>query len=113
MFGLHSLTNIAFGHISCNLSFHASPPKFLLQVLVHLVATRMDRKLRFMGFIKNFLSKLKVLGNYQTFPKPKNSLIIELETLDLVFIDSSSKFHHAFIFKLSLLDFINEIRGDN
>ena len=33
--------------------------------------------------------------------------------LELVFIDSSSKLHHAFVFKLGLLDFINEIGSDN
>jgi hypothetical protein len=34
--GLNSLANVTLREIPCNLSFHASPPEVLSQVLVHL-----------------------------------------------------------------------------
>lgn len=37
----------------------------------------MDRKLRFMSFLEDFLLKLQISRNHQCFSKPKNSFFIQ------------------------------------
>jgi hypothetical protein len=37
------LIGVTLGHILCYLSFHSCPPEVLLQILIHLVGSRMDR----------------------------------------------------------------------
>jgi hypothetical protein len=41
--GLDSSTGVTLGYILCYLSLHPCPPKILLQILIHLVGSRMDR----------------------------------------------------------------------
>jgi hypothetical protein len=47
----------------CNFSFHATPPKLFLQILVHLVIAKMNSVPCLMSFIKNFPSQLNIIGN--------------------------------------------------
>src|SRR5436190_18391506 len=44
MFGFLSLANIALGDVSSDLPLHTSPPKLLLEILIHLGTTRMNRE---------------------------------------------------------------------
>jgi hypothetical protein len=37
------LAGVTLGYILCYLSLHPCPPKFLLQILTHLVGSQMDR----------------------------------------------------------------------
>ena len=53
MFGLNPLANITLGDISSDFSLHVSPPKPLLEILIHFSTGRMNGELRTMGFIKD------------------------------------------------------------
>jgi hypothetical protein len=70
MIGLDSSTSITFGHILCYLSLHSCPLEILLQILIHLVGSQMDRILRAMGLIHGLTVKLKVLRNHETVLEP-------------------------------------------
>jgi hypothetical protein len=59
-----STAGVTLGHIPYNFSLHSCPPEILLQVLVHLIGSWMDRVSRAMGFIHYFTTELKVFGNY-------------------------------------------------
>jgi hypothetical protein len=65
MFGLDSLTGVTFGHILCYLSLHSCPPEILLQILIHLIGSWMDRIPRAMGLVHDLVAKLKVLQNHK------------------------------------------------
>jgi hypothetical protein len=43
MIGLDSSTGVTFGYILHYLSHHSCPLEILLQILIHLVGSRMDR----------------------------------------------------------------------
>jgi hypothetical protein len=61
MIGLDSSTRVTFRHILRNFSLHPHPPKTLLQVLIHLVDSWMDRISRAMSPIHDPVMKLEVL----------------------------------------------------
>src|SRR3954469_12109353 len=60
---LHSPTHITLGHKPSNIPLHTSPPKTLLEVLIHLGATRVDRQLRIMSLLHDDLSEVSLLGS--------------------------------------------------
>jgi hypothetical protein len=70
MIDLDSSTGVTFGHVLCNLSLHSRPPETLLQVLIHLVGSRMDRIPRAMSLIHDLAVKLKVLQNHKAVLEP-------------------------------------------
>jgi hypothetical protein len=43
MIGLDPLIGVTLGHIFYYLSLHSCSPKFLLQILIHFVGSRMNR----------------------------------------------------------------------
>ena len=53
MLGLNPLTNITLRDVPSDFSLHASPPKSLLEILIHFGTARMNGELRTMGFIKD------------------------------------------------------------
>src|SRR3954469_19939376 len=46
---LDSLTNVTLGDIASNFSLHLMPPKLLLQILIHLRSSGVDRIKSIMG----------------------------------------------------------------
>jgi hypothetical protein len=50
---LDALADVTPGNIKGYLSLHAMPPKLLLQVLIHLGTSWMDRIWGVMGFLQN------------------------------------------------------------
>jgi hypothetical protein len=70
MIGLDSLTSVAFGHILCYLSLHSYPSKFFLQILIHLVGSRMDRISRAMVLVHDLAAELNVLQNHKMVLEP-------------------------------------------
>src|SRR3954466_14239725 len=57
---LDSLTNITLGYVASDFSLHLMPPKFLLQILIHLCSSRVDRIKSIMVFFQNSLFQLGV-----------------------------------------------------
>src|SRR4051812_43510516 len=58
---LHSPAHVTLGHKPGNISLHTSPPKALLEVLIHLGATGVDRQLGIMGLLHDDLSEISLL----------------------------------------------------
>jgi hypothetical protein len=70
MTGLNSLANITLRDIFCYFLLHASTPKVLFQILVHLGTARVHGKFGQMGLVQYLLTKLMVLGYNDTFVEP-------------------------------------------
>jgi hypothetical protein len=62
MTGLNPLADITLRDISYNFLLHASPPKVLFQILVHLGTIGVHREFGQMGLIQYLLTMLIVLG---------------------------------------------------
>jgi hypothetical protein len=67
---LDSTTGVALGHILGNFPLHPCHLQFLLQVLVHLIGSWMNRVLGAMGFIHYLTTEIKIFQNHQTVLEP-------------------------------------------
>src|SRR5664279_673408 len=81
MFSLDTTTYVAFSNKLSNFSLHSSPPEPLTEILIHLSATRVNGKRRFMSFPENCLSQFPFLWHNQTVTKVDNTISIDRETL--------------------------------
>jgi hypothetical protein len=70
MIGLDSSTHVTFRHILHYLSLHSCPQEILLQVLVHLVGSQMDRIPRAMSLIHDLAMKFEIFQNHKMIPEP-------------------------------------------
>src|SRR4051812_31326010 len=59
----HSPAHVTLRYKPGNILFHPGPPKTLLEVLVHLGATRVDRKLRIMSLLHDDFPEISLLWN--------------------------------------------------
>jgi hypothetical protein len=66
VFSFDPLTHITHSHVCNHIFFQPIPPVFLLQILIHLSATRMNRVIRVMGFLQYSLTEAINLRN--TYP---------------------------------------------
>src|SRR5688572_30216226 len=76
MLGLDSLTHITLSHMSSHISFQSIPPILLLQILIHLSATRVDRIIRIMSFFQYILTEAINLWNTYPIFEPYSTLLI-------------------------------------
>jgi hypothetical protein len=76
MFCLDSLTTIAYGYMLSDLPFHSVPPGFLLQILIHLLTSRMYRISYLMSFLEDQLSNRLDIENTQTVLEPYHTFYI-------------------------------------
>jgi hypothetical protein len=76
MLCLDPLTTITYGHMLCNLPFHSVLPKFLLQILVHLLTSRVFVISCLMIFLENQLLNGLDIGNTQTILEPYHTFCI-------------------------------------
>jgi hypothetical protein len=65
MFCFNPLTTVTHSHILCYLPFHTVPPESFLQVLVHLLTTRVYGVYCLMGFLENQFPDRFDVGNTQ------------------------------------------------
>jgi hypothetical protein len=70
MTGLDSSTGVTFKYILCYLPLHSRSLEILLQILIHLVGSWMDRIPRAMGLIRDLEVKLDVLQNHKAVLEP-------------------------------------------
>src|ERR1041384_1912910 len=63
---LHSSAHITLGDKTGNIPLHTSPPETLLEVLIHLGATRVDGQLRIMCLLHDDLSQVSLLRNHSS-----------------------------------------------
>src|SRR3954465_4025869 len=76
MLCFHSPAHITPGDKTGNIPLHTSPPKALLEVLIHLGATRVDRQLRVMGLLQNDLSETSLFGNNNSLLEHHGAVIM-------------------------------------
>src|SRR3954468_18534004 len=73
---LGSLTYITLGDIASDFSLHIMPPKLLLQILIHLGSSGVDRIKSIMGLFQNNFFQLRIYGYTETSFVPQNSFFI-------------------------------------
>src|SRR4051795_3633241 len=73
---LDSLTNITLGDIASDFSFHLMPPKLLLQILIHLSSSGMDRIKSIMSFLQNNFFQLRICWYTKASFVPQNSFFV-------------------------------------
>jgi hypothetical protein len=71
-----SLTHNTHSHMCSHISFQPIPPVLLLQILIHLSATRMNRVIRIMGFLQYSLTEAVNLRNTYPVLEPYRALLI-------------------------------------
>jgi hypothetical protein len=87
MFCFNPLTTVTHSHILCYLPFHTVPPESFLQVLVHLLTTRVYRVFYLMGFFENQFPDRFDVGNTQSILEPYHSFCIFTEILAFLIYD--------------------------
>jgi hypothetical protein len=104
MFGLDSLTHITLSHMSSHISLQSISPVLLLQILIHLSATRVDRVIRIMGFLQYSLTKAINLWNTYPIFEPYSTLLILREFRNSTF---RNKILNLLNFSITNLTFTN------
>ena len=102
MYGFDASAGVTSCHIACNFDLHLCPPVMLLQVLVHLSASGMNRIVAKMCFIKNLLAELFILWHHYAVIKPYNALIIFFETFGFSSPYLLTNVSHALIILLGI-----------
>jgi hypothetical protein len=106
VFCLDPLTIVAYSHILCYLPFHTVPPESFLQVLVHLLATRVYRICCLMSFLENQFPDRFYVGNTQSIFSPYHSFCIFTEILAFSIYDQLLDLIDLLIILLALLDIL-------
>ena len=104
MLCLNSLIAVAYGNILCDLPFHTVPPESFLQVLVHLLATRVYRVCCLMSFLENQFPDLFDVGNTQSILEPYHSFCVFIEILAFSIYDQLSDLVDLLIILLAFPD---------
>jgi hypothetical protein len=81
MFCFNPLTIVTYSHILCFLPFHIVPPESFLQVLVHLLTTRVYSVCYLMSFLENQFPDRFDIENTQSVLEPYHSFCIFTEIL--------------------------------
>jgi hypothetical protein len=87
MFCFNPLTTVTHSHILCYLPFHTIPPESFLQVLVHLLTTRVYRVHCLMSFLENQFPDWFNIGNTQSVLELYHSFCIFTEILAFSIFD--------------------------
>jgi hypothetical protein len=72
-------TTITHSHILCDLPFHSVPPEFLLQILIHLLTSRVYRVSCLMSFLEDQFPNRLDIGNTQAVLEPYHTFCIFLK----------------------------------
>jgi hypothetical protein len=81
MFCFNPLTTVTHSHILCYLLFHTIPPESFLQVLEHLLTTRVYKVCCLMSFLQNQFPDRFDIGNTQSVLEPYHFFYIFTEIL--------------------------------
>src|ERR1041384_7637349 len=73
----HSPAHVTLRYKAGNISFHPGPPKTLLEVLVHLGATRVDRELGIMSLFHDDFSEISLLRNNSPVLKHHGAITLD------------------------------------
>jgi hypothetical protein len=106
VFSLNSLTHIAHCHMCSHISLQSIPPVFLLPILIHLSATRVDRVIRIMGFLQYSLTKAINIRNTYPILEPYGALLILHELWTSTFRNKILDLLYLSITNLTFTDFL-------
>src|SRR3954468_22922939 len=73
---LDSLTHITLGDKASDFSLHLMPPKLLLQILIHLCSSGVDRIKSIMSFLQNNFFQLRIYWYTKASFVPQNSFFV-------------------------------------
>jgi hypothetical protein len=104
MFCFNPLTTVTYRHILCYLPFHIVPPESFLQVLVHLLATRIYRICGHVSFLENQFPDRFDVGNTQSILEPYHSSCVFTEILAFSIYDQLPDLVDLLIILLALPD---------
>jgi hypothetical protein len=110
VFGLDSLTHITHSHVCSHISLQPIPRVLLLQILIHLSATRMNRIIRVMGLLQYSFTKAINLRNTYPVLEPYCALLILREFWTSTFSNQIFDFLYFSIINLTITDFLLQIR---
>src|SRR5215216_5376633 len=108
MFRFDSLTDITLGYVASDFSLHLVPPKLLLQILIHLRSSGVDRIKSIMSFLHNDLFQLGICWHTYTSFVPQNSFFIFGESGYLPCTDTTFDSIDTSIYFLRLLDLTDQ-----
>jgi hypothetical protein len=80
MIRLHPSINVTHYNIFNDVLFHIWPPVQVMQIMINLVASRVNGHLGIVSFIQNLFSKLITFENHQPVLELHHTLLINVET---------------------------------
>src|SRR3954471_22615394 len=86
---LDSLTYVTLGDIASDFSLHLMPPKLLLQILIHLSSSGMDRIKSIMSLLQNNFFQLRICWYTKASFVPQNSFFVFCESGYLACTDTT------------------------
>jgi hypothetical protein len=106
MLCLDTSTTITHSHVLCNFPFHSVPPELLLQILIHLLTSRVYRISGLMSFLEDQLPNRLDIGNTQTVLEPYHTFCIFPKFFASSFQNQLPDFTDLPIILLCLFDFL-------
>jgi hypothetical protein len=106
VFGLNSLTHLAHSHMCSHISLQSIPLVLLLQILIYLCATRMNRIIQVMSFLQYSLTKAINLRNTYSILELYGALFIFRELRASTFSNQILDLLYFSITNLSFADFL-------
>jgi hypothetical protein len=100
------LTHLAHSHTCSHISLQSIPPTHLLQILIHLSATRMNRIIQVMGLLQYGLTKAINLRNTYPILEPYGALLIFREFRTSSFSNQILNLLYFSTTNLSFVDFL-------
>jgi hypothetical protein len=85
MLGLDPSTTITHSHVLCDFPLHSVPPEFLLQILIHLITSRVYRVSCLMSFLEDQFPNRLDIGNTQAVFEPYHTFCIFLKIFTSAF----------------------------
>src|SRR3954463_8438716 len=105
---LDSLTYITLGDIASDFSLHLMPPKLLLQILIHLRSSGVDKIKSIMSFLQNNFFQIRICWYTKASFVPQNSFFIFGESRYFAYIDTTLNSIDTSISFLCLFDLADQ-----
>jgi hypothetical protein len=105
MLCLDPSTAITHSHMLCDFPLHSVPPEFLLNILIHLLTSRVYRISYLMSFLEDQLPNRQDIGNTQAVLEPYHTFCIFPKIFAFAFQNQLSDLTDLLIILLRLFDF--------
>jgi hypothetical protein len=93
MLCLDTSSTITHSHVLCDFPLHSVPPELLLQILIHLLTSRVYRVSYLMSLLEDqFLNRLDI-GNTQMVLEPYHTFCILPKIFASFLLESAAEYH--------------------